>query len=284
MDLEIIETIFTFGKFAALTPSSMNNHNPHCLQKLYEICVFVFYVVSFALSAFVYRTQYAILTPIQFCILAVAIIFTYISHSLYVLVVVNLQKHCKWFKLLASLKNTQCYKNNQNLYCLQFVMSHLITLSVIVVDVYFYCIYYDTPLALFNLIFCIEMYLQLFYLVLRCIILEMLLSRYHHQNNVLQRATVLVKVLKQIKQGVLTLKRCVNVFNSIFGWTILGSTFSGALSSFVYIDLAVKDETYFAYLWRDLGLRLYFFAEIAFLLLLWVGTIGVILLCDFISK
>jgi hypothetical protein len=80
----------------------------------------------------------------------------------------------------------------------------------------------------------------------------------------------LVKVLKQIKQGVLILKRCVNVFNSIFGWTILGSTFRGALSSFVHIDLAIKDETYFANLWSDLGLRFYFFVEIAFLLLLWV--------------
>jgi hypothetical protein len=62
----------------------------------------------------------------------------------------------------------------------------------------------------------------------------------------------------------------VNVFNSIFGWTILGSTFRGALSSFVHIDLAIKDETYFANLWSDLGLRFYFFVEIAFLLLLWV--------------
>jgi hypothetical protein len=52
MDLEVIHTVFTFGKFAALTPSSTNNHNPHCLQKLYEICVYLLYVMGFSASIY----------------------------------------------------------------------------------------------------------------------------------------------------------------------------------------------------------------------------------------
>ncbi|XP_068901871.1 uncharacterized protein [Tenebrio molitor] len=106
MDLEIIETIFTFGKFAALTPSSMNNHNPHCLQKLYELCVFVVYVVSFILSAFVYRTQYAILTPIQL-VLAILFQLNYIFYVFYVVVLVMRLRRSNFFRLIEGLDVTK---------------------------------------------------------------------------------------------------------------------------------------------------------------------------------
>jgi hypothetical protein len=66
MDLEVIDTIFTFGKFAALTPSSTNNHNPHCLQKLYEICVYLLYVVGFSASIYAKFPLFLNLMPIEF--------------------------------------------------------------------------------------------------------------------------------------------------------------------------------------------------------------------------
>jgi hypothetical protein len=264
MDLKIINLIFKFGKILSLTPSSTKKmRNLNGFEKLHGCLMFATLTFFICYSLCWTEVLKICLSRTQ-CILAVAIIFTYISHSLYVLVVVNLQKHCKWFKLLASLKNTQCYKNNQNLYCLQFVMSHLITLSVIVVDVYFYCIYYDTPLALFNLIFCIEMYLQLFYLVLRCIILEMLLSRYHHQNNVLQRATVqnILKISKKTKHDLLTLKNAIKTFNDIFGWASLLDILSASLGTLIHLDFLVRNEIHLDFLAALFG--------IAILLLCWV--------------
>jgi hypothetical protein len=66
MDFEIIDIIFTFGNFAALTPPSPTNHNPHCLQKLHEICVFLVYIVAFLAFTYVNSPEYHFLTSIQF--------------------------------------------------------------------------------------------------------------------------------------------------------------------------------------------------------------------------
>jgi hypothetical protein len=264
MDLKIINIIFKFGKILSLTPSSTKKTRIlNGFEKLHG-CLMFATLTSFICYNLCWTEVLNICLSKTQCILAVAITSTYIAHSLYVFVVVNLQKHCKWFKLLASLKNTQCYKNNQNLYHLQFVMSHLITLSVIVVDVYFYFIYYDTSLALFNLMFCIEMYLQLFYLVLRCIILELLLSRYHHQNNFLQRATVqnILKISKKTKHDLVILKDAIKIFNDIFGWASLLDILSVSLGTLIHLDFLVRNEIHLDFLAALFG--------IAILLLCWV--------------
>jgi hypothetical protein len=52
------------------------------------------------------------LTYSQF-ILALAAIFTFTIHNFYIFVIMKLQKHSAWFRLLERLEYTQCYKNNQ---------------------------------------------------------------------------------------------------------------------------------------------------------------------------
>jgi hypothetical protein len=263
MDLKIINVIFKCGRILSITPSSTWQRNLTILEKLYGYLIFAT-VTSFTwYNMFCTGVSGSYLTYSQY-ILAVAGISTYTMHNFYVFIIVRLQKHSQWFKLLQRLEYTQCYKNNQNLYYLQFVMSHLIALSVIVVNNYLYVIYYDTTRILFNLIMCIEFYLQYFYLVLRYIILEMLLSRYHHQNNLLQRATLknFPKIPKRTKQDLFILEDAVKIFNDIFGWASLLDIFSTAIRTLITLDIAVK---------KDLNFELFVVIfQFMFLLFYWV--------------
>jgi hypothetical protein len=256
MDLKIINVIFKCGRILSITPSSTSQRNLNNFEKLYGYLIFAT-VTSFTwYNMFWTGVSNSYLTYSQY-ILAVAGISIYTMHNFYVFIIIRLQKHSQWFKLLQRLEYTQY------LYHLQFVMSHLIALSVIVVNNYLYLIYYDTTRILFNLIMCIEFYLQYFYLVLRYIILEMLLSRYHHQNNLLQRATLknFPKIPKRTKQDLFILEDAVKIFNDIFGWASLLDIFSTAIRTLITLDIAVK---------KDLNFELFVVIfQFMFLLLYW---------------
>jgi hypothetical protein len=263
MDLKIINLIFKCGRILSITPSSTKQRNLNNFEKLYGYVIFATVTSFIWYKTFLTGVSNSDLTYSQF-ILALAAIFTYTIHNFYVFVIMKLQKHSAWFRLLERLEDTQCYKNKQNLYHLQFVMSHLIALSVIVVNNYLSLIYCDTAQTLFSLVMCIELYLQFFYLVLRCIILEMFLSRYHHQNNLLQRAALknFPKIPKRTKQDLFILEDAVKIFNDIFGWASLLDIFSTGLRTLIFLDIVVKND-----------LRFEFFEvlfEFIFLLLCWV--------------
>jgi hypothetical protein len=79
-------------------------------------------------------------------------------------------------------------------------------------------------------------YAQFFYLVFTTIVLIMLLLRYERLSETLSQlikarssqlqSKQVVEVLKQIKKSIFTLKEGVEVFNDIFGWSILFTIFS----------------------------------------------------------
>jgi hypothetical protein len=263
MDLKIINLIFKCGRILSITPSSTRQRNLKNFERLYGYVIFATLTSLTWCNIFLTGVSNSNLTYSQY-ILALAVAFTYLIQNSYIFVSMKLQKHSAWFRLLKCLEHTQCYKNKQNLYHLQFVMSHLIALSVIVVNNYLYLIYCNTAQMLFSLVLGIEFYLQFFYLVLRCIILEMFLSRYHHQNNLLQRAALkdFPKIPERTKQDLFILEDAIKIFNDIFGWPSLLDIFSTGLRTLIFLDIVVKND-----------LRFEFFEvlfEFIFLLLCWV--------------
>jgi hypothetical protein len=116
MDLEVIDTIFTFGKFIALTPSSMTNHNPHCLQKFYDICVYLLFVVGFSASIYAKLPLYPNLMPIEF-VLAILYDLNQFSYVFYTLIVMMRLRRSRWFRLiksLAAVKSAKDYSTQVN--------------------------------------------------------------------------------------------------------------------------------------------------------------------------
>jgi hypothetical protein len=106
MDLEIIDTLFTWGKFAALTPSSTKNTNPHWSQKLYSTSIFVVDFVTFIVSTCASTSNYHVLTFMQF-VLAILFEVNQFCFLFYVLIVVMTLRRSCWFRLIKSLATVQ---------------------------------------------------------------------------------------------------------------------------------------------------------------------------------
>jgi hypothetical protein len=271
MDLKTIEILFRCGKIFAITPYSCNQRGTNTFQRCHSFLVFSLYTAGFATIRYISRSDYSTMRRIQAFLTFLYLLTSYFL-NFYIFVVVMGLNSDRWHRLIAGLKSIKIPQTNNKLSItvkLILLIFSLITIFEQSAGFYKYNIWG----CLIILPLTLSTYSQFIYSLCACTVLKVLQTRYQHHKNVLAQvgdSKELVKLLKQIKQGVLTLKRCVNVFNSIFGWTMLCSTFSGAFSSFVYIDLAVQDQKYFQLVWNDLALRSYLFGEITFLLLLWV--------------
>jgi hypothetical protein len=114
-------------------------------------------------------------------------------------------------------------------------------------------IFFDISTILANLMICTEMYLQLFDATLRCIILEMVLSRYQYQYYVLTQASphklklhFCLKVLKRTKYDILILKSAVDAYNDIFGWSTLVNIFTTSLRTLLNMDIFMQSDGTFS--------------------------------------
>ncbi|KAJ3620274.1 hypothetical protein MTP99_004240 [Tenebrio molitor] len=135
------------------------------------------------------------------------------------------------------------------------------------------------------LLICIEINSQLFYVVLRCIILEMLLCRYQHQNYLVLQAGSrahfhnLFKILTKIKRNLLLMKTAIDLFNDIFGWTTLLNIFSISVRTLIHIDIFITKGSSL-YLTTNTASILNTLYQITLLLIIWSGVLANVLLCD----
>jgi hypothetical protein len=276
MDLRAIELIFRFGNTFSLTPPPTRlkrNLTPH--QKMRSTFVFIMLTIYIFYNTFVKRAVYTSLSITQLTI-AVLTTTTYCLHNLYIFIIMKNFKHILWIKLLKGLRQTRCHKKKPKSYYLQFVISQLVVLTVIIVGSGINSFFFDFSQVLANLMICTEMYLQLFDATLRCIILEMVLSRYQYQYYELTEASPdelklhsCLKVLKRTKYDILILKSAVDSYNDIFGWSTLMNIFTTSLRTLLILDIFMKSDGTFT-LVGGTGPTCNMFFQITVLFLCWV--------------
>jgi hypothetical protein len=181
MDTKIFGVIFPVGNLLSLTPKSVkSNRKLTKCQKINGLLMFIFLELCFYFYLFVILTKSEVLLSTVQKILLALLTTTYVMHNFYILIIVQFRKRNQWFRLIKYLERIPCHKCKFRLYCFQYVMSQLIVFAVLI----FRSINnQNSIIVVFSI--GIEIYLQIFYVVLTCIVLEMLLSRYHHQNQVL---------------------------------------------------------------------------------------------------
>jgi hypothetical protein len=162
-------------------------------------------------------------------------------------------------------------------YHLQLVMSQLVGFFFTVVGICIYFFFFSIKFAVGIFLLCIEINLQLFYVVLRCIILEMLKCRYQHQKCLVLKAGSqahfrnLFRIVTKIKHNLFLIKTEIDLFNDIFGWTILLNIFSASLRILIHIDSFItKDRTF--HLSTNPGSICSTLYQITLLLLIWVWS------------
>jgi hypothetical protein len=244
MDTKIIEVIFRFGHILSLTPQSVKlNRKFTYFQKFCNLLMFILLTIS--LNFYFFRIKLVstqrILTNLMLIIFAM--------HDFYILIIVKFHKQFQWFHLIKYLQYTQCHKNKFKLYYLQFVITQSIEVILILVGVCIYFILFGVGNMIAIILISTELYLQSFYLVLRCIVLEMLWSRYQYQKLVLLKVKpekVLIqyflKVLVKTHHNLFILKETVDVFNDIFGWTTLMSIFSTSIRTLHLLDVFIRND------------------------------------------
>ncbi|XP_068901868.1 putative gustatory receptor 39b [Tenebrio molitor] len=286
MDLEVIDIIFTYGKFTALTPSSRNNHKPHCLQKLYEICLYLLYVVGFIASIYINYCVYQVLTTVQI-VLGIVCDLNQFCYVFYILIVMMRLRRSRWLRLIKSLAAVKSAPKKIPLKVI-FVASQLVYTCLASVGIYGSIEHANLDLAGLNIGEFYQNYAQFFYLVFTSILLILLLSRYEHISETLSQliktrsqlhSKQVVEVLKKIKNSVFTLKEGVEFFNDIFGWSILFTIFSCVSRTLIYLDVIIKHSEVLE--GQDALLFYYDFCRIV---ISWFGVLSTIFLCDSILK
>jgi gustatory receptor len=303
MDLEVIHTVFTFGKFAALTPSSTNNHNPHCLQKLYEICVYLLYVVCFSASIYAHYPVYQMLTFVE-CMSASLYDLNQFCYVFYILIVLMRLRRRRWFRLIKSLAGVQSAKVNIPLK-LVFVASQLFYYCLTIFGVYAHIEHSGLAAAASDMGEFYQFYAIFFYQVFTSVLLILLLSRYKRLSETLSQvirarsqlySKQVVEILKMTKKSIFTLKEGVKIFNDTFGWSFLFTIISCVSRTLIYIDIIIKHSEIL--LGQNMSVFYHDFCRIliswvkqftyAFYgvtpLYLQVGILSTIFLCDSVMK
>jgi hypothetical protein len=244
MDLQIIDTLFTCGKFAALTPSSTKNTNPYWSQKLYSTSVFLVNFVAFIVSTCDSTLNYHLLTSMQF-VLATLFELNQFCFLFYVLIVVMILRRSRWFRLIKSLATVQAAPQRIPIKMV-FVVPQVVYCCLAAFGFYAVFQYFSFLHLVFSVLECYHHFTQFFYIVVTSTFLVLLLSRYERLRETLSQARSqlhaqqIVATLKTVKSGVFALKGGVEDFNDIFGWAILFNIFSCVSRTLVYIDLIVK--------------------------------------------
>ncbi|KAJ3620278.1 hypothetical protein MTP99_004243 [Tenebrio molitor] len=286
MDLEIVETVFTFGKFAALSPSSTKNHNPDWFQKLYEILVFVVYVVGFVVTSYINKQQYQFLTSMQL-VLAIFTDLNQFCHVFYILIVMMRFRRSLWFRLIETLATVKSTSQKYP-FKLIFVVLQLVYFFLCFCGVYSGVQYAGLSFVSYSVLQWYQHYIQFFYLVVTSAVLILILSKYEKLSETLSqiiktnsqlRSRQLTEILKKIRNHIFTLKEVVEIFNEIFGWMILFNIFCCVSKSLNFLDILIKMDGRWT-TWDALLV----YSEACCILIAWTGILSTTLLCDSILQ
>jgi hypothetical protein len=248
MDLKFIETFFKFGKYFALTPSSLSDRKPSKFQSFYTLFVVFLYLVAYAVVMYYSWTVFKKLTIAQF-VLALLSSVAFFTHDLYIFLGLKMYKRKQLFKLLDNLQATSRIGSGTKLYHFIFLMSQLVLILVGNFGNYLYLMFLGVDNFILNMFNFTQIYLQSAFVLLRCIVLDMVLSRYQRQSRLLLVLTLrnkpprdLSQVVKAIAKNINVLKCSVDIFNEIFGVPILLHMFCGVSNTLVSLDVFIKSD------------------------------------------
>jgi hypothetical protein len=275
MDLGAVETIFSFGKLLGLTPSTTKNLTVSTPRKIYIISIFLFCSVCSTILLVQQVSRYSNLTLIHSAleILLQVVLF---AHSFYILIVSGLLKQRQWSQLLRNLQRVECEPSNKkSLHLIFFLPNAAYAVTIVFVFYAWIKIVGGAKLFKMHTLESLQAYSQSFYNVLACVVLQMILSRYKNQYFLLNqhfaptRKQLSKVVLLKVKRNLLVLRETVDLFNDIFGWTILLSIFFGGLRGLTYLDKAIKENDH-----RGPQHQMQMAAHVVFLLVFWVSLAG----------
>ena len=271
MDTKTVSIFFKVGHFFALTPPSHSAKVPNLHQKARQVFTLLFYTFGLIYNIYARRYLYEHVSPVQKLFRIIMDIDLY-AHTYHSLINVMIFKRRNLLQLCRNLYISGLKMGPTKNYFWIFVITHLIfcaSLSVItyawntIVGAYFFKMY---------LVELFQFYIIFFYTFFGCTLLDMVLQRYRFQKALLLE-TQLNKHdndqrFNNIRNYLSTLKENIDIFNEIFGWTILLLIFFAVVKALIYVDIVLKN-TYSSF--NVTTSTLHFVANINVIFQLWVS-------------
>jgi hypothetical protein len=249
MDLKLIKLVFKFGHFFALTPSSIADRKPTNFQHFHTFLVVALYLVAYCATVYNTWPIFWMLTSTQF-VLAVLSTLAACTHDLYTILTLRVYKRDQLFKLVDNLKLVSRIGNATKSYYVIFLMSQVAVFLFGTFGIYLYSSFFNFTNFILNVFSSVQLYFEVFVAVFCCILLDMVLSRYQHQNGVLLVLTSRKKLpeslsqyVKEIKYNFYVLNSTVEIFNKIFGVSVLSNMFCGTFSALIALDFFIKNHS-----------------------------------------
>jgi hypothetical protein len=306
MDLEIIEILHKFGKIFALTPPSSKRKKLNLLQRYYSFLIFALYLVGITIHNYNIVSYHTVLSPTRLTLTIYIFIYNCMVQFYILIIVMGLHRK-RWFTLIQNLRNVKIPRNSNTVYLIMLSSSLLTYLSMEFLDSFRLINYFGLYEFALAIPAHFEKLSQFFYTICACAVLKMVLSRYQYHTTMLLHVTNICKhpnptqlkpALKNLKRTLFVLKRTVEAFNDLFGWTILSAVLCGVTRTLFCLQ-PLYNQKLKQSLAHDESF-LYFVYEIGFTATLWVkfhiiftklpnksfqmGVVSVVLLCDDILK
>ncbi|EFA09283.1 gustatory receptor 37 [Tribolium castaneum] len=279
MDFQLLQIMFTIGKFFALTPRSIKLEKQTFIQKFYAVAFFLALSIGVVVSIYsksFHRNEIHIKIVLMFFKEASLYCFNY-----YVIVVTTFYKRRTWTRLLKNLESCAKIKKTKR-YCYYYYAFFGVHLAYGVVIIYSICV--QTEKSVFDFL-CrhtveyFQNYIHFFYQLLLYLITDMILMRYKELNRVIldnmsRNHLFLVRRTETLAQ---ILNQTVNFYNSAFGWPIAFLIFFATLDFLDNVDTIMYEKTNVT------------FVHLAVLNILRVGKnfvclLSLIILCDCVVK
>ncbi|CAH1380245.1 unnamed protein product [Tenebrio molitor] len=235
MDLEIIEILYKFGKIFALTPPSSKRKKLNHLQRYYSFLIFALYLVGVTIHNYNVISYHTVLSPSRLTLTIYIFIYNCMVQFYILIIVMGLHRK-RWFTLIQNLRNVKIPRNHNTVYFIMLSSSLLTYLSMEFLDSFRLINYFGLYEFALAIPAHFEKLSQFFYTICACVVLKMVLSRYQHHTTMLLHVTKICKhpnptqlkpALKNLKRTLFVLKRTVDAFNDLFGWTFLSTILCG---------------------------------------------------------
>ncbi|EFA05771.1 gustatory receptor 46 [Tribolium castaneum] len=276
MDLQVVDLIFKVGKIFTITPSSLLQTSPN---KIHSCFIVVTYIVVTSLTYKISHVTYKQLTSVQYILAIFSLVAVY-THDFYVFIFVRCWRNF-WLDLSRGLRKVNNRKNRRKVHYFWFIMSQLFLLVECVFGLVYYTYFTNYQLAFLMFVNFFRRYFQMFFLILRCILLDIILGKYRQQLWTLESK---VPQTRKVGRDLYVLKKTIDVFNDIFGWPCFTNIFSASITVLITLDVFIKSNGHFTYDTRTMTEVLNQMLHMIGICSYWICITINILLCDAVLK
>lgn len=227
MSFKLIQLLFTFGKFLALTPSKLDLCKESQLFKIYR-CLYILsiFILQWTLPVYASLTIFdpVILTTF-ICLHSMAQLF-----NIFIMILPMFNKRSLWWQLFHTLKSVKIPKKIDKKIYYRLYFTGIFSMFFMLEILYYYIRSSSTTLgALFKNELPKSTYFFTFfyYNIVIYSILKIILSKYkkicvslvYYSKE--KRNDVSIYLIKKVAESMNNLKSSVNIFNSLFGKPLL---------------------------------------------------------------